>query len=529
MQKKTCRKMRQVFYVETRGLEELDLLGFATQLTLDVLGSLDDTGSQSVSNDGQQDQTHGTGQQGDNGAVALSQSLTEAGVGGAAQNQTQSQRSQGDVEFTQQEADDTHDQAQTNIEGGGTGSISTGNSQGDNDGHQDLTVHLQDLNHGLGNQQSDNQHGQSGVDDDQTDNVHEGRILHGQHGTGLHAMQVQSSQEHSSLGRTGDGQSQHGDHSTCDTGVVSGLGAGQAFEAAAAEQLAVLAAALTDRVGHPGSDIFAGAGDSTDAAADQRRTNQGVHDLLQFLAVGEDAAHGTVDFQRSLILQNGQNLGNAEQTDQSGDQGNTAGQLLNEDEAGAVVDGVHADHGAEEAQEAADPALQRSAVDAQVTADGDAEDGQQEQLPLTEAQSDAGDEGGGQHHDDTGHDGAQGGSHNTAEQSLTALALHGKRITVQSGSSSVGGTGDVQHDSREQTAGNGADVAAQHEADSSVLGHTVGEVDQQSQSHGTGQTGDSADDQTQKDSNGDDQEVHLAKGGIKCLHEQAKLFKNSTH
>src|SRR5690606_5655773 len=122
----------------------------------------------------------------------------------------------------------------------------------------------------------EDQIGQGGKQQHGHDLVEKLRIFHHQHGTGPDTVDQHGSDQHGGGGRTGQGQGQSGDHGGRNHGIVAGFGGDQAFLATLAELFGRLAGALGGRIGGPGANILAHAGNDADKGADNARADNGL-------------------------------------------------------------------------------------------------------------------------------------------------------------------------------------------------------------------------------------------------------------
>ena len=180
----------------------------------------------------------------------------------------------------------------------------------------------------------------------------------------------------------GDAQGEHGDEGAAGDGVVGGLGAGHALNAAVAELLFLLGELAGGVVAQEAGDGGAGARQNADQVADDPGPAHGGGDLPHLLP-GQH--HLVIKFCGSgplfnLLLRQDQRLTHGEQSDES------AGGVdplieggLAEHEALHALHGVHTDGGEQQAQRAGDQALYHG-LGADAGDDGQTEDGQPEIL-----------------------------------------------------------------------------------------------------------------------------------------------------
>jgi hypothetical protein len=303
-------------------------------------------------------------------------------------------------------------------------------------------------------------------------------------------MQPDGGKEHGSRRGTWDGEGEQGNHGTTDTGIVCRLCRGQALVASLTEQVAFLASSLANIVGNPRGDVFACSGNSSDTAPDQAGTNCSMDDVLDNFLIGQYTSKLAFDGVWHILLQNRKDLRDAEYTDEGGNQGDATHQAVAAiGEAREGIHGIEANHGGEEAEEAYNPALDRGALGREVSTDHDAEDGDEEVLPLPELQGDLIEERGQENKDDDGKQGSDEGGDDAHSDCLSAMALLGQDESIQCSCCCRGCSGDVDHDGGVTTSHDRPYVDSQQEGHGNRKLHGVGQIDQQGESHGCSKAG----------------------------------------
>ncbi|MPM48682.1 hypothetical protein SDC9_95408 [bioreactor metagenome] len=125
----------------------------------------------------------------------------------------------------------------------------------------------------------------------------------------------------------------------------------------------LLATPFAHIVGHPRCDILTGTRNSPDAATDETRANRSVQNILDQCLGRKHPSQLALNGVWGILLQNRKDLGDAEDTNEGGNQGDAAHQVVvAEGEARIRIDCIKTDHGREEAQEPDDPALDGSGL-----------------------------------------------------------------------------------------------------------------------------------------------------------------------
>ena len=235
-------------------------------------------------------------------------------------------------------------------------------------------------------------------------------------------------------------------------------------------------------------------------------------------------------FAADNALNAGDDLRDCEQTDQSGDELEAIQQagLLGGDEAGDAVGGVEADGAEQHTEEGADEALGHRLA-GNCDDDRQAEDGQHEHLAGAEVHGHISDQRRQEGHDQCADDAAAEGGEHGHGQSLTGLALFAHGVAVQQGGGSRRGAGGVDQDGGDGAAVHAAAVNAQQQADGRDEVHAKGEGDQQSDAHGGGHAGDSAQQDTaQCTQEGHQDDLRVAPDSRIAGEQQTKIHNSAS-
>ncbi|MPM02689.1 hypothetical protein SDC9_48944 [bioreactor metagenome] len=329
-------------------------------------------------------------------------------------------------------------------------------------------------------------------------------------------MKPDGGQEHGRRGAAGNGEGEQGDHGAADDGVVGHLGADEAFIAAGAEEMSLLGAPFAHVVGKPASDVLSGSGDGADDDADDSRADRRRDEGNEFFHGWDDLADFSFDLVGHFLLEDGEELGDPEDADERRNERKAALKLQKaEGEPRVGEDLLHAHHGGCEAEEAHDPPLEGVLSCGEGTADHDAEEGQQEEFPVAEPQGDLVDEGGEEDHDQNAEEGTHEGGDEPRADGKAALALLRQGEAVEAGGRRRWGAGDVDHDGRVETSGDGPYVHGEKKGHGVLQGHAIGEVDQQGQGHGGRESGDRSHEHSQEASTEDQSENCRVEGSHK--------------
>ena len=224
--------------------------------------------------------------------------------------------------------------------------------------------------------------------------------------------------------------------------------------------------------------------------------------LVDEPALIEALQNGTIagavgSFQGLGLLGLLENLSNSEDTDHDRDHLDTGGeQGGTEGQTGHAQQGVDTEAGQEDTQQAGDDGT-ADVISIQAGEDGQAHEGDSKQLGRTEAQSSLGQLGAEQEHAQSSKHTADGGANQRNTQGFTRLALLSHGIAVEGGGRRRRNAGDLKEDSGDTTTGDGGAVDGHQERDALNSGHAVGKGNTQSNSHGSGNAGEGAEDNTQ--------------------------------
>ena len=220
-------------------------------------------------------------------------------------------------------------------------------------------------------------------------------------------------------------------------------------------------------IAQEGRDGGAGAGqDADDGAQDGGARDSDLH-IPQFLEAHQLGADGLDGLALFLLLlgQLLEHFHSSEQADHDGDQLDAGGQQgAAEGEADVALDGVDADAGQPQADQAAGHGAHHVAL-VQGHQDGKAQEGHSEQLGRTELQRHAGQRPGEQQQGDAADDTADGGGDQHDAQCLAAFTAGGHGIAVKGGGGAGRRAGDREQDGADAAAGDGGAVHGHQQSD----------------------------------------------------------------
>ena len=407
-------------------------------------------------------------------------------------------------------------------------SVSTAVAEHDDGGSQEGVADLDDLGHGTGQNLTNGEQEDVGDQAAQDDGVGHDTLLGEHGGAGLDAVQNEGGHQQSGNAVTGDTQSQHGDHSGTNNGVVGSLGSGDAFQAALTEVLRLLGNTASLVVAQELSDTAADAGHSAQNGSDDRGVQGGGHDaddLLLGQALVVDLGGILQSAVRQLELAHLlQHLSQSDQGDHGGQHVDAVLQdVQTEAETGDAGDGVKTDTGHQQTDGAGDQGLGQGAA-GNAGDQGDAQNTHGEVLNRGKALGQLGDEGGAAQQQDSGEQTAESRSEQRGIQSLLNLALLGQRIAVEGGCDGGVGTGGVQGNGGNGATVHTADVNGQQQDDGGISRFKgVGQGQHQNDTQGNGQAGDTTDDHAQHQTEEDHGDVGHGKDHAYGLANHCKI------